>query len=167
MTSLQDKLIDTIIQDNLDWGNLKSWGYNHTLALLESIEDEQALKNLVNESYVMGMRQTYPLYHAQDNENTELVRILLEFGADPLKQYGPRKFTISDKEVLIPGENDALHIAVFFHRDDMTKAMMEVVEDKKRVTKHLAFAKSQLASGWYTHNQRGMEQMKNIIQILS
>jgi hypothetical protein len=167
MTSLQDKLIDAIIQDNQDWGNLKSWGYNHTLALLESIEDEQILKNMVNEPYVLGMRQAYPLYLAQEKENTELVRVLLEFGADPLKQYGPRKFTLSGKEVLVPGEDNALHIAVFFHRDDVVKAIMEVVEDKKKVMKHLAFAKSQLASGWYTHNQRGMEQMKNIIQILS
>ena len=167
MTSLQGKLIDAILQDNQDWGNLKSWGYNHTLALLKSISDKEVCTNLVNEPYVLAMRQTYPLYHAQDKGNTELVRILLQFGADPLKQYGPRKFTISDNEVFLAGEDNALHVAVFFHRVDVVKHIMEVVEDKKMVTTHLAFAKSQLASGWYTHNEKGQADYKNIIQLLS
>lgn len=155
------------MQDNLDWGNLKSWGYNHTLALLESIEDEEALKNVVNEPYVLEMRQTYPLYHAQDKGNTELVRILLEFGADPLKQYGPRKFLWCGQERLVGGEDDALHVAIFFHRVDVVKAITQLVEDKKMLAKYLTFAKSQLASGWYMNNEKGQADFKNIIQLLS
>jgi hypothetical protein len=167
MTSLQNQLIDAIVQDNIDFGNLKSWGYNHTLALLESIEDEDALKNVVNEPYVIGMRQTYPLYHAQDKGNTGLVRVLLDFGADPLRGYGPRKFTLFEKEYIVAGESNALHLAIFFHRADVVKAIMEVVEDKKMVSKHLAFAQSELMSGWYTNDPSGTQDMKKILEMLS
>ena len=167
MSSLQDKLINTIVQDNTDWGNLKSWGYNHTLALLKSITDKEALKNVVNEPYRIGQRQTYPLYEAQDKNNAYLVKTLLEFGADPLKMYGPRKFTLFEKEYVVAGESNALHMAIFFHRADVVKAIMEVVEDKKMVSKHLVFAQSQLMSGWYTNDPSGTEDMKKIIEMLS
>lgn len=166
MSSLQDKLITAIALDNQDYGNLYSWGYHHTLALLEPLEEE-ACKELVNEPYVLGLRQTYPLYQAQDRENVELFKLLLEFGAEPLKVYGPRTFQEEDREYTMHGENDALTIAIFFNRLEVVKAIVNTVEDKSILKNHLIYAKNRLASGWYSIDKKATEDMKAILVLLS
>jgi hypothetical protein len=167
MTSLQDKLIEAIALDNQDYGDLRSWGDNHTYALLLSLEDEEAQAQLVNESYVLGLRQTYPLYQAQDRDNVELFKLLLEAGADPLKTYGPRTFQDGDREYKMHGENDALATAIFFHRVKIVEAIVEAIEDKSLLKNHLVYAKNRLASGWFTHDKKNAEEMKTIIQLLT
>ncbi len=166
MSSLQDKLITAIALDNQDYGALRTWGYDHTLALLSPVEEE-ACKQLINEPYVLAQRQTYPLYQAQDKNNVELFKLLLEAGADPLKVYAPRTFLSYSKEYKTNGENDALTTAIFFHRVKIVEAIVERIEDKSLLKNHLVYAKNRLASGWFTNNKSGTEEMKEILTLLA
>ncbi len=167
MSSLQDKLIQAISQDNQDYGALRSWGYTHTRALLETISDLETRKALVNDSYLLDNQQVYPLEQAQDKKNALLFKLLLEAGADPLKKYPPRQFPGLSTPYTTYAVEDALTNAVYFHRVKMVEAIAQSLQDKSKCKDQLALAKSQVGSGWYKGHTLALEEYRIIIELLT